>query len=203
MGTMWGMKPHRYIIGIDEAGRGPIAGPVTVGAVLVPWGLHWRHFKGLKDSKQLTPAAREEWFVRLAHMEGVRYGVSSSSHATIDRKGIVYAVNAALGRALRRLGVEPSECLVLLDGGLHAPEEFMHQKTIIRGDESEVSIALASVVAKVTRDRRMVRLSKKYSPYDFHVHKGYGTKKHYALLHKHGLSDIHRRSFLSGIVETR
>lgn len=197
---MWGMRKQKYVIGIDEVGRGPIAGPVTVGAVLLPRHLGWRQFRGLADSKQLAPKTREEWLARLKSIDGVRYGVASTGNTLIDRRGITWAVQSALRRALGQLEADPAECLVLLDGGLKAPEEFRNQKTIIRGDESECAIALASVVAKVTRDRRMIRLSKRYFSYDFHVHKGYGTKKHYALIKEHGLCNIHRRSFLSRVL---
>ena len=92
--------------------------------------------------------------------------------------------------------MKPKKCLVLLDGGLRAPKRFMYQKTIIRGDEKEYAIALASIMAKVTRDRKMVKLSKKYPLYGFNSHKGYGTKKHYEKIKKCGLCELHRRSFL-------
>ena len=187
----------RYIIGIDEVGRGPVAGPVTVGAVLFPSTYSWRNFRGLRDSKKLTPRKREEWFSKLSEMNDISFAVSSVGSRTIDKKGITACVQQALCRAINRLSVNPNECFVLLDGRLKAPDKFRQQKTIIRGDEKEYAIAFASVAAKVTRDNYMIHISKKYQKYDFHRHKGYGTKKHYQRIRKHGICDIHRRSFLS------
>ena len=193
------VKNCEYIIGIDEVGRGPIAGPVTVGAVLLPNSYSWHDFKGLKDSKKLTKKDREVWFSQVRGMGGISYKVSSVSEKVIDKKGIVYSIRLAILRSLNKLDVNPKECLVLLDGGLCAPKKFVYQKTIIRGDEKEYSIALASIMAKVTRDRKMVQLSKKYPEYGFDSHKGYGTKRHYEEIKKHGMCDIHRRSFFKGL----
>jgi len=188
---------HKYIVGIDEVGRGPIAGPVTVGAVLLSKSYSLRDFKGLKDSKKLTENNKEVWFSRVSVMPDVSYTVSSVSQKVIDSYGIVHAIRLALSRSLKKLDVEPKDCLVLLDGGLYAPKEFIYQKTIIKGDEKEYEIALASVMAKVTRDRMMVRLSKRFPEYGFDSHKGYGTKKHYEKIKKHGICDLHRKSFLN------
>jgi ribonuclease HII len=129
-------------------------------------------------------------------MKDVSYKVTSVSEKYIDSYGIVSAIQKALCLSLKKLNVDPKECLVLLDGGLHAPKEFIHQKTIIKGDEKEFAIALASVMAKVTRDRKMVQFSVKYPEYGFDTHKGYGTKKHYEGIKKHGTCDLHRISFL-------
>lgn len=193
------VKTYRYIIGIDEVGRGPVAGPVTVGAVLVPTQYSWDDFEGLKDSKKLTESKREVWFSRVQELQDISYAVTSVSEKFIDTHGIVPAIRKALHTSIAKLSVEPSECLILLDGGLFAPEEYIHQKTVIRGDEKEYAIALASIMAKVTRDKYMVALSKKYPEYGFETHKGYGTKKHYEQIRKHGLCNIHRRSFLKGL----
>jgi len=190
------VKDYTYIIGVDEVGRGPIAGPVTVGAVLLPRNYSWKHFKGLRDSKQLTAAGRETWFTNVCLTPVISYAVSSVGGKIIDREGIVPAVHFALGRSLAKLQVQPNDCLVLLDGGLRAPEEFIHQRTIIKGDEKECAIALASIMAKVTRDKKMAAYSKYYPEYGFDSHKGYGTRKHYEQLKKHGMCDLHRRSFL-------
>ncbi len=197
-GVKHNIYAQKYIIGIDEVGRGPLAGPVTVGAVLLQRGLGWRHFKGLRDSKKLTKESREVWFAKALDMN-IPYAVSSVSQRIIDTKGIVPSIHIAIYRCLNKLKVHPKKCLVLLDGGLHAPEEFIYQKTIIRGDEKECAIALASVMAKVTRDRKMVRLSKKYPEYGFETHKGYGTKRHYKQIKKYGICELHRRSFLRGV----
>lgn len=188
---------HKYIIGIDEAGRGPIAGPVTVGAVLLPREFNWRKFKGLKDSKKLTPKLREQWFSFVWDSEHIEYRVASVGQKVIDSRGISFAIRTALNRSIARFNVDPSECLVLLDGGLKASEKFMFQKTIIKGDEKECSIALASVMAKVTRDRKMVQLAERYPEYNLDSHKGYGTKLHYKKIKKHGVCDLHRRSYLN------
>lgn len=186
----------KFIIGIDEVGRGPLAGPVAVGAVLVSPRM-LKYFRDIKESKQLTHASRVEWVAKMRSLESdeLRIAVSMVSAATIDRIGIVPAIRSALARSLEKLDVEGDECQVLLDGGLYAPAHYTDQRTIIRGDASETVIAMASVVAKVHRDRYMVRLHKKYPHYDFDQHKGYGTKRHIAALKTYGLSDMHRVSF--------
>ncbi len=193
------MPRIKYVIGIDEAGRGPIAGSVSVGAVCIPVRFDWEPWQGVRDSKKLTPRAREEWFTKIhrAHQEGIlSYAVSFASARYIDRHGIVPAIQSALSRALRQLDADPLETLVLLDGSLKAPGVFYFQKTIIRGDQLEPVISLASIAAKVLRDRKMRQLAKKYPGYDFEIHKGYGTRGHYTRLRKHGPCAIHRRSFL-------
>ena len=187
-----------YLIGIDEAGRGPLAGPVAVGAVLVPADFDWSILEGVRDSKKLSEKVREDIFERACGLERtqtLRFSVSTSSAAYIDRYGIVPAIKRALAEALSRFEIEPDNCRVLLDGSLKAPAEYIHQETIIRGDDTEPAISLASIMAKVTRDRLMKRLSSKYPEYDFHVHKGYGTASHLSVIGRYGLSDIHRASF--------
>ena len=190
----------RYIIGIDEAGRGPLAGPVAVGAVMVPIDFDWSVLDGVRDSKKLSEKKREEFFARAGELQEsgiLRFSVSTSSAAYIDRYGIVPAIKRALAEALSRFEIEPAECRVLLDGSLRAPEEYIHQETIVRGDDTEPVISLASIMAKVTRDRLMKRLSPKYPAYDFHTHKGYGTVEHRKAIVRFGLSGIHRVSFCS------
>ena len=190
----------RYLIGIDEAGRGPLAGPVAVGAVLVPIDFDWKLVHGAKDSKQMTESARASLHVKLQALQKekqLRFAVSLVSSTYIDSKGIVSAIKLALSRAIFKLDANPKECRVLLDGGLYAPEEFDHQETIIRGDDSEPVISLASIAAKVTRDKYMKRLSTKYPQYGFEIHKGYGTAMHRDRIRKNGLSDIHRETFCS------
>ena len=195
----------KFLIGIDEAGRGPLAGPVSVGAVIVHKNFEWKLLEGVRDSKQLTPLAREEWYEKLSGFKKagmLDFAVSFSSAAVIDQKGIVFAVQSALVRCLTKITkVRPLYTEVgplyevLLDGGLHAPSEFTWQRTIIRGDQSEPLISLASIAAKVMRDRLMTRLAPKYPAYDFEVHKGYGTALHRRAIAERGLSDIHRASF--------
>ncbi len=205
------------LMGVDEAGRGPLAGPVSVGACAVPVQFTRKHFKGIKDSKKLSEKQREEWFSRMNYLapqppnlvpwvpskvfpKGVKYAVTLVSNKIIDTKGLSYAIRFALQSSLKKLKLNPAECMVLLDGGLKAPIEYKNQKTIIKGDEKEYAISLASIAAKVTRDRLMVRLSKKYRAYGFEVHKGYGTKRHIENIKKYGLSPLHRRSFLTNLL---
>ncbi|HVM73800.1 MAG TPA: ribonuclease HII [Candidatus Paceibacterota bacterium] len=193
------MRTPRYIIGIDEAGRGPLAGPVAVGAVVVPIDFDWSSVAGAKDSKKMTPKSREVMYKKMLLLRKagkLDFAVAFSSAALIDTHGIVPAVQSALNRALRHFPeVEPRETMVLLDGGLRAPSMFSNQKTIIRGDQSEPVISLASIATKVTRDRLMVRIAKKYPPYGFEIHKGYGTIAHRAAIKNHGLSNFHRATF--------
>jgi ribonuclease HII len=193
----------RYVVGIDEAGRGPIAGPVSVGAVIMPVSFDTKFFEGVRDSKLLSAQKREEWFLKIKKEQSLGFVVSLVGASVIDREGIVEAIRRALSRSLasvvRGLSVSPKNTLVLLDGGLYAPEEYLHQKTIIRGDQSEAIISSASIVAKVRRDRYMTALSRSESAYGFERHKGYGTKEHFRLIKKHGVSDFHRKSFLKNL----
>jgi ribonuclease HII len=188
----------QYLIGIDEAGRGPLAGPVAVGVAAVPMDFDWSTLSGVRDSKKLSEKKREEIFERANELKSshvLRLAVSTSSATYIDTYGIVPAIRRALAEALSRLEVVPEECRVLLDGSLSAPVEYIHQQTIVRGDDSEPIISLASIVAKVTRDRLMRRLAARYPAYEFDVHKGYGTLSHRQAIARCGLSNIHRASF--------
>jgi len=189
-----------FLIGIDEAGRGPLAGPVSVGAVIVPADFDWNLLQGVRDSKKLSEKKREEIFERTRELEKtslLHFSVSTSSAAYIDTYGIVPAIKRALSEALSRFEIAPVDCRVLLDGSLSAPAEYIHQETIIGGDDTEPVISLASIMAKVTRDRLMQRLSPKYPAYDFHVHKGYGTASHRLAIAQWGLSPVHRATFCS------
>lgn len=179
----------RYIIGIDEVGRGPLAGPITVAAVVKPKRFVWRNFK---DSKKLSPEKRDEFFLKFKIMP---HAVSSVSNALIDKFGISAATRLAVGRCLKKLKIENCELKILLDGSLYAPKTYKNQETIIKGDEKVPIIAVASIVAKVKRDRAMVRLHKKFPQYGFAVHKGYGTKLHQEAIKTHGLCEIHRKTF--------
>lgn len=193
---------EKYIIGIDEVGRGPIAGPVALGAVCI-YAEHERKVKKLfpviKDSKKLTPKARAEWREQIRYAEQMGFlscGVSFVAPGVIDKRGLSYAIRTALAGALSLVVHEVNDTKVLLDGGLHAPDYYQFQETIIKGDEKKLAIALASIVAKTARDARMVLLAKKFPEYGFEQHKGYGTRAHYQALKKHGLTPHHRRSFL-------
>lgn len=197
----------KYIAGVDEVGRGPLAGPFAVGVVLVRSeilaGNKQKIFGGIKDSKQLTALGRAVWFekIKAAHKaERLQYKVSFISSKLLDEIGLTATANLAIKRSLKKLGALPHETLVLLDGGLKAPKEFIYQKTIIKGDAKEPVIGLASIVAKVLRDRRMEKLSLEYPQFDFHIHKGYGTKRHISLIKKFGPCEIHRTSFIKSIL---
>lgn len=192
----------RYTIGIDEVGRGPLAGPVAVGAVCIKAECT-RHVKKMfpvvKDSKKLTSKAREVWREKIRDAERMGYlscAVSYVAPSVIDKKGLSIAIRTAIEGSLSEIEHDANETKVLLDGGLHAPKQYLVQKTIIKGDEKELAIALASIVAKVARDARMVLLAKKFPEYGFENHKGYGTRAHYEALKKHGPTVHHRKSFL-------
>jgi len=192
----------KWLVGVDEAGRGPLAGPVAVGVVCVPVDFDWDLLVGVNDSKKLTPETREAIFkeaLKLKRRGMINYAVGSSSAKMIDRIGIVPAIKSAQGRAFTRLKLEPQLCVVKLDGGLKASQEFLSQETIIKGDGREKVIGLASVLAKVTRDRYMKRIASRFASYDFATHKGYGTKAHCMAIHKHGLSSEHRVSFCKNL----
>ncbi|HYC83043.1 MAG TPA: ribonuclease HII [Candidatus Paceibacterota bacterium] len=194
-----------WVIGIDEAGRGPIAGPVTVAAAMCRASDYPKLTNGLpsfvvgKDSKKLTSKARAKIFGEISDSALVQTAVFSVSGQQIDKEGIVPSINSALYRCLKVLASDPTKTLVLLDGGLKAPAEFVVQRTIIKGDERVPLIGLASIVAKVTRDREMEMLGEAHPGYGFEQHKGYGTKGHYEALEKQGPTVIHRLSFLRGL----
>ena len=187
----------RYIVGIDEAGRGPLAGPVAVGAVKVREKYNKNQFRGVRDSKKLSPRERERWFgmAHSARKKGeIDFAVSLVSERVIDKKGIVYAINLGIKRCLEKLSVQENS-KIFLDGGIRAPDSYPHQETVVKGDEKIPVISLASILAKVTRDRKMIRIAKKYPQYCFDIHKGYGTKRHCQVIRKYGLTEVHRRTF--------
>lgn len=192
----------RFVLGVDEAGRGPLAGPVAVGVVRVAEGFDVaKEFPGVADSKKLSEKKREKLFemlkARVASGDA-RYVVEFETAATIDREGIVEAVRRALSRGVGALtstslgtgAPDYASIEVLLDGSLAAPSEY-RQQTIIGGDDSIPLISLASIAAKVSRDRLMLTFAERYPLY-----KGYGTALHYAALEEFGPCAIHRRSFL-------
>ena len=195
-------KGIRYLIGIDEVGRGPLAGPLCVGACAVRLRAYRQvlsSFSGVKDSKRISAKLRGHWSerIRAAAARGALFTATSFvGEKTIDARGISRSLTVAICRVLARLGFPPAQCRVLLDGGIKAPRAFPFQETIIRGDEKEPLIALASIAAKVRRDRYMVRLARHFPEYGFEKHKGYGTRKHYTALRKYGILEVHRKSFL-------
>lgn len=189
----------KSILGVDEAGRGPLAGPVAVGVVAAaPEFDFLAAFPGLNDSKKLTEKKREVLYeLLLAEVQkgNVRARVCLSSETVIDTRGIAPAVRDALTRGVRALAPETDGVHIYLDGSLKAPKEY-EQETIVGGDALIPAIMLASVAAKVVRDRLMLKLALDYPQYGFEKHKGYGTKAHYAALKEFGLSPVHRRSFI-------
>ena len=194
------MAGKRYIVGIDEAGRGPLAGPIAVAALAAAIKIaansklqfsNHKVLKNIKDSKKLSAKKRLEWLKILKN--NFQYRVSMVGPAVIDKIGIQKATRLAVRRVLRKLSFEPR--LVLLDGSLYAPKHYK-QKTIIKGDEKIPIIAAASIAAKVTRDRKMLKIHKDFPEYGFDLHKGYGTRLHYGRLRKHGLSPHHRKTYL-------
>jgi ribonuclease HII len=188
----------RFVIGVDEAGRGPLAGPVAVGVVRVPARYNIKkNFPGLDDSKKLSPQKREELFALLkkrAALGELQFCVRFSSHTVIDTVGITRAVRRAAWSGVRALAQESHEVRVMLDGLLTAPPEY-EQETVIHGDALVPAISLASVAAKVVRDAYMRRLGKRFPEYNFQIHKGYGTARHRAAIAQFGLCEVHRQSF--------
>ena len=177
------------VCGIDEAGRGPLAGPVCAAAVILPKGLV---IPGLNDSKKLSDKRRRELYdVIISEAEAC--GIAFASEQEIDEINILQATFLAMERAVQALGVRPD--LALVDGN-RAPALGLPVKTVVKGDSLSASIAAASILAKVTRDRRMEELDATYPQYGFAVHKGYGTKRHYEALTVCGPCPIHRRTFL-------
>lgn len=196
------MKKY-WIVGIDEVGRGPLAGPVTVCALALRSGMK---FINLRDSKKLSPQKREEWFAFIRKKK-IPYALASVSPKIVDKINIREATNLAATRAFRKLitnyQLPIARTKVFLDGGLYLNAQLTAKykpKTIIKGDEKIQAISLASITAKVMRDRMMVRLHKKYQKYKFHIHKGYGTRAHIAAIAKYGPSDIHRLTFIRKFV---
>lgn len=191
----------KWQIGIDEAGRGPLAGPVSVGVVKVPVGFDWGLIEGVGDSKQIAPEKREALFRRahdLRHHRQLDFAVAMVGSSVIDERGIVYAINTAMVCCLRRLELDHSSCHIRLDGSLKAPVEYS-QETIIKGDTLIPEIGLASILAKVTRDRYMTRIARHYTQYGFENHMGYGTKAHRQAIAQYGKSPIHRATFCKNI----
>jgi ribonuclease HII len=191
----------KYFVGIDEAGRGPLAGPVAVGVVVVPNNFDWKLIEGVGDSKKVTPKNREAIFRRAKELkkEGkLDFVVIMGAAKEIDKKGIAVVIRGCIEKGIKKLKVKPNDCFVKLDGSLRAPSEFS-QETIIKGDSKELIIGLASICAKETRDAYMKRISKELPKYEFEIHKGYGTKRHRQLIFKYGLSPEHRSNYCQNV----
>jgi ribonuclease HII len=205
--TMKRSLAQKYIIGLDEVGRGALAGPVVVAAAMAPAG----RFNSLKDSKKLKPWQREAWLAYFKKSDEVRFAVARVYPRGIEKLNISGAANRAALHAFERLvkkmnkegiRIDPHTATVFLDGGLFLENRTAQKSharwatTIIKGDEKIPAVAAASIVAKVTRDRFMVKLAKRYPAYSFEVHKGYGTKAHMKALAKAGPCAAHRLTFL-------
>ena len=180
---------YKMICGVDEAGRGPLAGPVCAAAVILPKGLE---LPGLNDSKKLTDKKRRELFPIIKE-QAIAYGIGLASHEEIDEINILQATYLAMERAIAQL--EGKADFALIDGN-RAKDFGLPVRTVVKGDSLSASIAAASILAKVTRDDIMLEMAEKYPEYGFEVHKGYGTKAHYDALRAHGHSEIHRMTFL-------
>lgn len=186
-------KGFNIICGVDEAGRGPLAGPVYAAAVILPSDCV---IEGLNDSKKLTEKKREALFDEIKE-KALAYGIASADEKEIDEINILNATFLAMKRAIASLSVRPD--LALIDGN-QKPHTDIEEVTVIKGDTKSMSIAAASVLAKVSRDRFMLEMAEKYPQYEFARHKGYGTKLHYEKIAQYGVCDIHRRTFLKKIL---
>ena len=181
---------YTLICGVDEAGRGPLAGPVCAAAVILPPDLE---IQGLNDSKKLTEKKREALYDVITE-QAVAYGIAMSSESEIDEINILQATFLAMKRAVESMAIKPD--FVLIDGNREPDLGDLPLRTIVKGDSRSANIAAASILAKVTRDRYMVKLDEEYPQYGFAVHKGYGTQKHYTALREYDSCPAHRKSFL-------
>lgn len=177
------------ICGIDEAGRGPLAGPVYAAAVILPKG---HIVEGVNDSKKISEKKRDLLFDKIID-ECVCYSIGTASEQEIDEINILQATFLAMRRAVAGLEIKPD--IALIDGNKKPGLDIVEQ-TIVKGDSKSANIAAASIIAKVSRDRYMLEMAEKYPKYQFEKHKGYGTKLHYEMLEKYGISPIHRKTFL-------
>lgn len=202
MTDMWAIEKEFYekgygcICGVDEAGRGPLAGPVCAAAVILPPNLD---LPGLNDSKKLTDKKRRALYPVILE-KALAYGIAFADHEEIDRINILQATYLAMERALSQLNIRPD--MVLIDGN-RAKDFGLPVTTVVHGDALSANIAAASILAKVTRDDYMDEMAQKYPQYGFEIHKAYGTKAHYAALTEFGPSPIHRMTFLKKFYGTK
>jgi ribonuclease HII len=185
--ALW-LQGLTHVAGVDEAGRGPLAGPVVAAAVIFPKD---RLLERVNDSKKCTAKQREELFTLIME-QAISVGIGMVDHDVIDRINILQATILAMRKSIENLNIQPD--YVLIDGNSFRHETMKFQN-IIRGDETSFTIAAASIVAKVTRDKLMCELDSQYPQYGFAQHKGYGTRRHIEAIRTHGLCEIHRRSF--------
>ena len=199
---MWKIEQSHFdrgvqiICGVDEAGRGPLAGPVCAAAVILPPNAD---IPGLNDSKKLSDKKRRELFPIIKE-QAIAYGIAFVDHQKIDEINILQATYMAMGQAIAQLSAKPD--LALIDGN-RAADFGVPTETVVHGDSLSASIAAASVLAKVSRDDYMLEMAKEYPQYGFEIHKGYGTKAHYAAITEHGTCPIHRMSFLKKFYEQK
>ena len=200
--SMWEIEDENYsegfeiICGVDEAGRGPLAGPVYAAAVILPKHLQ---IPGLNDSKKLSDKRRRELYPVICD-QALAYGIGFATEQEIDEINILQATFLAMERAMAQLKIRPD--LALIDG--NRQKDFgLPVKTVVKGDSLSANIAAASVLAKVTRDDFMVRQAEQFPEYGFEIHKGYGTKAHYAALEQYGACPIHRKTFLKKFYEQK
>lgn len=189
-------KGYHVICGVDEAGRGPLAGPVCAAAVILPANLE---IPGLNDSKKLTDKRRRELFP-IIQEKALAYGIGLADHKEIDKINILQATFLAMERAISQLSIRPD--MALIDGN-RAKDFGIPVQTVVKGDSLSASIAAASILAKVTRDDIMLEMAKKYPEYGFEAHKGYGTKAHCEKIKAFGPSEIHRVTFLKKLYGTK
>jgi ribonuclease HII len=184
---------YKVVCGVDEAGRGPLAGPVYAAAVILPVG---HIVDGVNDSKKLSEKKREQLFDQVVE-QCLCYSVGIATEQEIDDINILQATFLAMRRAVGGLELKPD--IALIDGN-KTPNLDIAQQAIIKGDAKSANIAAASIIAKVSRDRYMLEMANKYPEYQFEKHKGYGTKLHYEMIEKYGISPIHRKTFLKKIL---
>lgn len=189
-------KGYKWICGVDEAGRGPLAGPVCAAAVILPENID---IPGLNDSKKLSDKKRRELYPLICE-KAIAYGIAFADHREIDEINILQATYLAMERAISQLSQKPE--IALIDGN-RAKDFGIPVETVVGGDGRSASIAAASILAKVTRDNYMLEIAKTYPQYGFDIHKGYGTKVHYAALAEHGPCKIHRLTFLKKLYGTK
>lgn len=186
-------KGYKIICGVDEAGRGPLAGPVYAAAVILPVGAD---IPGLNDSKKLSEKKRNELFDVITDV-AISYAIGVATEKEIDEINILQATFLAMKRAIEGLEISPDYAII---DGNKAPNSGIAEETVVKGDGRVMSVAAASILAKVSRDRFMLELSKQYPQYQFQKHKGYGTKLHYEMIEKYGVSPVHRVSFLKKVI---
>jgi ribonuclease HII len=191
-------KGYKYIVGIDEAGRGPLAGPVSAGAVLILKKdfKEVKKIKSVKDSKKLKEKKRREVYLNLIKTNKVKWGIGIVSEKIIDKINILQATKLAMIKAVKDLEKKNhiKVDFLIMDGKMKLDLDI-NQESIVKADDKVFSVSAASIIAKVTRDKIMVKYDKKYPEYNFKKHKGYGTKEHLKNIKKNGICEIHRKSF--------